>query len=139
MGDQQPSPVGVRMNGFLQDLHIAERHVVKIPQQLIMIAGYIDHVHAMLGLAQDGSYDIVVRLRPEDPLLHFPDVDDVADQVEILAVDGIEEAQQMIGAAPAETQMDIGNPNRAVRQWASSKWFMHPQHLPLMVILEGTS
>jgi hypothetical protein len=83
-----------------------------------------------------------VRLRPEDPLPHFPDVDDVADEIEIFAVYGMQEIQQVIGAASAEPQMDIGNPDGPVRQCAASVGFMdfmHLRHLPLMVRLEGTS
>jgi len=103
VSDQETPSIGICVNGFLQDLHVAERHVVKVAQQLVVIAGHIDDIDAVFGLAQDRSHDVVVRLRPEDPLPHFPDVDDVADQIEILAVDGMEEVQQVIGAASTKT------------------------------------
>jgi hypothetical protein len=56
-----------------------------------------------------------VRLGPEHPLFHFPEVDDIADEIEVLALDGTEKAQEMVGATATKTQMDIGNPHGAVR------------------------
>src|SRR3546814_9883514 len=52
--------------------------------------------------------------RPEMPFLEAPAVDDVADQIERLAIDMVEEVDQQIGVASARAEMDVADPNRAI-------------------------
>ena len=44
-----------------------------------------------------------------DFFLHLPDIDDIADQVEVIAGSGTEEIQQVLGAASGKTKMHIRN------------------------------
>src|SRR5262249_2086347 len=104
------------MNRVLRDMDVPERHVMKITEQFIMVPWDIDNLRAMLGLAEDCPYYVVVRLRPIHPLFHFPEVDDVADEVEKFAIDGVQKVQKVLGTATTEAQMNIGNPDRPKRQ-----------------------
>src|SRR3546814_20325789 len=51
---------------------------------------------------------------PDMPFLAGPSVDDVADQIERLAIDMVEEVDQQIGVASARAEMDVADPNRAI-------------------------
>ena len=66
----------------------------ELAEHLVMVAGDVDHLGAALGALQQAPDDVVVRARPVVALLHPPAVDDVADQVQRLAVDMIEEVDQ---------------------------------------------
>src|SRR3546814_4930796 len=61
---------------------------------LVVIAGDIDDVRAALGALHDAADDRIVPLGPVKALLQSPAVDDVADQVEDIAVDVIEEIER---------------------------------------------
>ncbi|GKS57544.1 hypothetical protein YTPLAS18_10710 [Nitrospira sp.] len=52
-----------------------------------------------------------MRLGPKEALPHLPHIDNVADKVENVAAHGVQKIQQMIGAAAAEAEMYIGNPD----------------------------
>ena len=55
-----------------------------------------------------------MRLRPVEALLEPPSVDDVADQIDGLAIDAVEEIDQHRRVAAARAQMDVGNPDGAI-------------------------
>ena len=53
-------------------------------------------------------------LWPIEPLFHVPQIDDIADQIEILALRRVEKIQKIFGAASRETEVNIGDPNGPV-------------------------
>ena len=59
----------------------------------------------------------------KNDLLQAPDVDDVADQVERFGLDRAQEVEQVRGAAAPESQVDVGDEDRAKPEgrlgWAS--------------------
>jgi hypothetical protein len=59
-------------------------------------------------------------LWPIEPLFHVPQIDDIADQIEILALRRVEKIQKIFGAASRETEVDIGDPNGPVGPGRSS-------------------
>src|SRR3546814_12383686 len=65
-------------------------------------------------LLQHAPDDVIMLGRPEMPFLEAPAVDDVADQIERLAIDMVEEVDQQIGVASARAEMDVADPNRAI-------------------------
>src|SRR3546814_8796336 len=79
-----------------------------------MIAGDIDDAGAALRALQHAPDDVIMLGRPEMPFLEAPAVDDVADQIERLAIDMVEEVDQQIGVASARAEMDVADPNRAI-------------------------
>ena len=66
-------------------------------------------VDALAGQAQDLLHHVVVRLRPVPAALQLPAVDDVADQIERVAVHVADEVEQQLGLAAARAQMDVGD------------------------------
>ena len=126
MCDQQSSAVGVRVDRLFHNMDIPKRHVVKIPQQFVVIPWDVDDFGAVFGFAQNRSHYVVVRLWPEEALFHLPNVDDVTNEVEKFTVDRVKKVKEVIGATATKAQMDVGNPNRAVRQRAEADRLIHP-------------
>jgi hypothetical protein len=117
------------MDGFLYDLDIPEGHIMIVPKQLVVISRDVDDIGAVFGLSQNRPQYVVVRLRPEDPPLHFPDIDDVSNEVQILAVERMEEVEEVIGAAATKTQMNVRDPNSAERELVKADRLSHPLSL----------
>ena len=55
-----------------------------------------------------------MTLRPVPAFFEAPAVDDIADQIEIVAIVIDEKIMEQFGLAAARAKMDIGNPNCAV-------------------------
>ena len=58
-------------------------------------------------------------LRPVNLFLHLPDIDDIADQVQVIAGSGMEEIQQVLGAASGKPEMHVRNENAPVMNRAN--------------------
>ena len=114
MQHQQAAAVGGFVDRLAADLDPAEIEAGELPEHLVMIAGDIDDAGATLGALQDAPDDVVMRGGPVEALLQAPAVDDVADQIQRVAVDVVEEIDQHVGVAAARAQVDVGNPDRAV-------------------------
>ena len=112
--DQETLAVGLAVNDAVDDLDVAEGHAVIVPQHLVVVTGHVDHLGAVLGLAENRSKNVVVVLGPKRPFPHGPDVDDVTDKIEKFAFHRTEEGQQGRGAAATKSQVDIGKPDRTV-------------------------
>ena len=52
-------------------------------QDLIVVSRQVKDFGSVVGLVDDGRNDLVVYFRPEPPKFNLPDIDDVADQVEL--------------------------------------------------------
>ena len=81
--------------------------------------------HRRLEVAEDRSKNIIVVLGPERPLSHRPYVDDVTDEVEKFAFHRTKESQQGRSAAAAESQVDVGKPDRAIDLRSRSRGIQH--------------
>lgn len=106
------------MHVFVADLQVTQDGCVEIPQQFVMVAGHINYPGPVFCLAQDCPYHVVMGLRPVNLFLHLPDIDDIADQVKVIAGGGTEEIQQVFGAASGKPEMHIRNENAPVMNWA---------------------
>jgi hypothetical protein len=53
-------------------------------------------------------------LRPIEPLFHIPQINDVADEIEIFTVCSMEKIKQIFSARAWKTQVNIGDPNGPV-------------------------
>jgi hypothetical protein len=95
------------------DFQIPENRAVEIAEHLVVIAGDENDLRAALGLAENRAQYIDVRLRPVHGLLHAPDVDDVADQEQVFHLDVMQIVEQQLGAATLESQMYVGDEDRA--------------------------
>ena len=97
--DHEQSPaVGGLVQELVGDFDVAgERglqlvHVVA--QELVVVAGHVADDRAALDHAKDAADQERVRVVPMKAAVHFPAVDDVADQVEIVACVLLEEREQ---------------------------------------------
>ena len=114
MDHQQLAAVGLGVDRLFLDLHPAEGELAVLPRRLVVVAGDVDDVGALARLAHDLLDDIVVRLRPVPPALQAPAIDNVADQVQSLALVPSQEIEQHLGLATTRAQMDIGQEDRAM-------------------------
>jgi len=107
--DPQPSAVGQRVHGVGHHVHAAEvvRHVAAC--ELVVVARHEDHPCALARLAQQLLHDVVVRLRPVPGAPQLPAVDDVADEVQRLALGVAQELEQGLGAAAWRAQVQVGD------------------------------
>ena len=80
-----------------------------VARHLVMIAGHIDDLGPFARHAQDLLHHVVVRLRPVPAALQLPSVEDVADQIEPVALDVADEVEQKLGLTAARAQMDVGD------------------------------
>src|SRR3546814_8273163 len=75
-----------------------------------------------LGALHDAADDRIVPLGTVKALLQSPAVDDVADQVEDIAVDVIEEIEQQPVVASSRAEVDVGNPDRSIPTPGATRW-----------------
>jgi hypothetical protein len=107
MQDQIALAVGALVDRLAHHLHAAEIQSAIIARSLVVIARHVDDLGAFARLAQDLLDDIVMRLRPEPGAFEPPAIDDVADQIEIIALVMLEEIEQQLGLAAARAQMHV--------------------------------
>jgi hypothetical protein len=97
-----------------------------LARRLVVIAGNVDDVGALAGLAQDLLHDVVMCLRPVPPALQAPAVDDVTHEIQMVALVFLQEVEQQLGLAAARAEMDVGQEDRAM---ASRFMTFHDGHV----------
>jgi len=91
--DQQLAAIRGGMHVLAADLEIAEHRAAELAHVIVVVAGHVDHACAFARLAEDGAHHLVVLLRPVEVLAQAPEIDDVADQEQIVDFDAAEELQ----------------------------------------------
>ena len=114
--DQQPASVGGDVDRLEHQFDPAEIQPDIVAQRLVMIAGDVDDARAAVRLLEDAADDIVVARGPVPALAQLPAVDDVADQIERLALDRVEEVDQHVGVAAGRAEVGVGDPDGAESQ-----------------------
>jgi hypothetical protein len=114
--DQEPPAVRRLVDRVTHHHHASEVDAAEVARDLVVVAGHIDHLHALAGHPQDLLDHIVVGLRPVPAALQLPAVDDVADQIELLALHPLDEVQQHIGLAALGAQVHVADEHRAAAQ-----------------------
>src|SRR5262245_38880832 len=90
MDDEQSLAIGGDVNRVLLDLEIAEHMTGVVAKNLVVIARNVDHARTAFCHRQKQPNDVVVFLRPEETSFKTPHIDDVADEIEILSVRGLQ-------------------------------------------------
>ena len=121
MHDEKAAPVRRFVQCLEADLDVAEHQPVVIAERPVVIAGNVDDPRAVLGLAENRADDVVMRLRPVETARQAPHVDDVADEVDLLALDAAQEVEQEFRAASLETKMDVGDEDATESQRGSRR------------------
>ena len=106
MNDQQPAAIGGEMDRPFLDRDVSVR-TGKGGNEFVVIAGNVNHADAFARFAQDFLDHVIVRLGPVAPPSQLPDVDQVADDVEFLAVIIAQELEQRVDVAGARSQMHV--------------------------------
>ena len=114
MDDEQFAAVGGLVDRLAADLDPAEIEAVERLHHLVMVARDIDDARAALGAFEHAPHDVIVLGRPEMALFQTPAVDDVADQIERLAIDMVEKVDQHRGVAPARAKVNVADPYGAI-------------------------
>src|SRR5690606_18137681 len=114
VNDEIAPAVGRLVDRRFADLDAAEMRTVEIAQELVMVAGDVDHPGALARLAQDLLDHVVVRLRPIPAIAQPPAVDDVSDQVDGVGVVFPQELEKRIGLRSPGAEMHVRNEEAAI-------------------------
>ena len=114
VGDEELLAVGGGVLGVGLDVDPAEGHVDELPRGVVVVAGGVDDLGAARGVLEDAADDVVVLGRPVPAGPEPPAVDDVADEVELLTADLLQEARQVLGPSALGAQVRVADPHRSV-------------------------
>jgi hypothetical protein len=98
----------------IHDLNPAEVRSNIVAEKLVMISRDVDQPNAFSYLAEELLNDVVMLLRPVPTGLEPPAVDDVADKVDRIGVDGPKKIKQQVALTTLRAEVQIGDEECAV-------------------------
>jgi hypothetical protein len=104
---QQPATFGGAVREIAMDFDIAEALRRKGAQVGVVIAGNQHYAPAFMGHPHQPGQHCFVAGGPVGRSLEAPQIDDIADQEQLLDIDVIQEIEQALGATTAGSQMQI--------------------------------
>jgi len=111
---QQAAAVRGLVHHLARNRDVAEGEAGIIAQHLVVVARHVDDMRAVLGHLENTTHDIVMPGRPVPALAQPPGVDDVADQIERLALDRLQKVHQQLGIAAGCAEVDVRDPDRPI-------------------------
>ena len=108
---QKSSAIGGAVLDLMVQFDTIELPADIIAQHFIMIAGYIDDASALPGFLDHLPDQLIIKGRPVPAGFHFPDVDNIANQIKIIAFHMAQKIQQICYLRITGPQMYIGDPN----------------------------
>ncbi len=105
-------PVGGGVNRLPGHRHVAKSHAHELFDEFIMVAGDVDDLGLPAAFAEQFLDEQVVVVAPEPAKLQFPAINEIADDVKILAIHPAQEVQQFGDAGVLRAQMDVRDPDR---------------------------
>src|SRR5262249_30450860 len=120
--DQQQPSVGRSMHRFARDHDVAELQIAEAAEVLVVVARDQRHDRPGVRLRQHRTDDVAVQLRPVRLVPKAPEVDDVADEIEVVAVMVLEKRQERLGVALPSAQVNVADPDRPVAHGHLSLW-----------------
>lgn len=112
--DEKFFSIGGRMHRAFDEPHRAEAHAEELLEEFVVVAGDERDACLLAVLAQQFLDQDIVFLRPEPFAPELPAVDEIADDVEVLAFRVAQEIEQLADLRVLGSEMDIGDPDRAV-------------------------
>ena len=106
--------LGAGVNGLVQHGDLAETQIDEIAEVFIVIAGNVEDLGSLAGLAQQFLDDVVVALEPVPGLAQRPGVHNVAHKIEIFRIRGFEEFDEGLRLRTTGAQVNVGHKNCAV-------------------------
>src|SRR4029077_3052059 len=97
------------MDGVSLDIDVSVR-ATEVPDHLVVITRNVDDARAFSGFAQNFLNDVVVSLRPVTSAPHRPDVDQIADNVQVLEFVLAQKIEQNAGVRATGPEVHVGNP-----------------------------
>ena len=107
MDDQEPAALGRDMDELVSQFHVPESMGGERPQELIVIAGDVEHPRATLEHPQDPPHQEARGVVPVKAPLQLPAVDDVADKIEPVGFEVSEEPKQPLRLREPAAQVDV--------------------------------
>ena len=111
--EQEAAPVGQRVNVLADDADVTKGDAEVVAQGFIVIARDENDPLAVPRAPQDLLHKGVLGLGPYDVAAHRPEVDDIADEEDVLRRVAAHEAKQTIGLARPGTEVNVGEEDRA--------------------------
>src|SRR5688572_4297959 len=96
-----------------------------------MITGDIDDADTLTSLVDDCPQHVVVGDWPIELTLQSPQIEDVAHEVELLAIGAAQEVEQLERATAFETEVYIGNEYRSAAQPPGRRFRTHCGRSPV--------
>ena len=87
MRDQQFTSILAFMNSLVDDFYAAKAESGIVAQHFVMVANDVDNACSAVCHFQYAPHDFIVRGRPMPAFAQLPPVDNVANQIECLALD----------------------------------------------------
>ncbi len=128
MHDEVAASEGCGMHGLPKHIDAAEPQPAEFAQPLVMVAGDEDDPRPLAGLAQQLLQHIIVGLGPMGSATDLPEVDDVADKVNDIGLDVLEQIQQSLRLRGPCAQMYVGEEKRPMAGLIQLGW--HGLRLP---------
>jgi len=116
MDDEIFFPVGGGVNGLPRHRHIAKSHAHELFDELVMVAADIDDLSLPAAFAEQFLDEHIVVVAPEPAEFQFPAINEIADDVKILAIHPAQKAQQFRHAGVLGAEMDVRDPDRPADQ-----------------------
>ena len=113
MQEQEAAPVGQRMHVLADDANVTEGDAEVVAQRFVVISGDENDPLAVPRPPQDLLHKSVLGFGPYDVAAHRPEIDDVADEEDVLRRVAAHEAKQTIGLAGTRAKVDVGEEDRA--------------------------
>lgn len=101
--------IGGRVDDRVTNLDVSKDMIVVIPNVFVMIPRHVDHPGIVPRFAQDLLNDCVMGLGPVHLFGESPEVDDVSNQVEDIALVILQEVEQDVGLTLSRANMEIRN------------------------------
>jgi hypothetical protein len=118
---QQAAAIGGAVDRVVEDPHAGEAAADPPAERLVVVAREVHDPGAPARAPQQSLHDLAMARRPEPFLLQPPAVDDIADQIEIIGLDMLQEIQETIRLAAPRAKMDVGDEHGPVPPGARSR------------------
>ena len=106
--DEQLAVVGRHVDELVGDLD-ATQVVDEVPQELVVISGRVEHLRPAANQFNKPAENEAVGVVPVPGALQPPAVDEVADDVEVLGLDAVDEVEKRLGVSELTAQMNIAD------------------------------
>ncbi len=112
--DEIAATIRANVHHLLGQRHVAKSQAEEFVHELVVVAGDVGDPRLLAALAQQFLDQRVVVIPPEPFVFEFPAVDEIADDVEVIALVGAQKIQQRVHLRVLRAEMHVGNPDRAV-------------------------